>query len=98
MPLISGGVLTALLARFGLKMPSYLERLLGVASKAAVGDAGGLVGEAVRMAGSFSGGGASGPTSVRVKDRDTGFGWEKSYSDGGDAWGDTVTSMAKMFF
>ena len=97
MPLLSGGILTGLLARFGLKLPSQLERLLGVASKAAVGDAPGLVGEAVKMAGNFTSSSRDGPTSVRVHDRDTGYGWEKDYRHSGDAWGDTVTSMAKMF-
>jgi hypothetical protein len=54
MPLITGGALTALLARFGLRLPKYLERMLGLAAKAGTGDSIGLVGEAVKM---VSGGG-----------------------------------------
>ncbi|XXG94915.1 hypothetical protein Hte_001174 [Hypoxylon texense] len=51
MPLITGGALTALLARFGLRLPPTIERMLGVAAKAGSGDSVGLMGEAVRMAG-----------------------------------------------
>ncbi|KAI1088819.1 hypothetical protein F5B19DRAFT_404992 [Rostrohypoxylon terebratum] len=51
MPLITGGALTALLARFGLRLPPSIERMLGVAARAGSGDSVGLVGEAVRMAG-----------------------------------------------
>ncbi|KIH88438.1 hypothetical protein SPBR_07739 [Sporothrix brasiliensis 5110] len=50
MPLITGGALTALLARFGLRMPQSLERMLGVGARAMSGDSAGLVGEAMRMA------------------------------------------------
>lgn len=57
MPLITGGFLTALLARFGLRLPKGLEKMMGLAAKAGTGDSIGLVGEAVRMAsGGFSGG------------------------------------------
>ncbi|KFH47955.1 hypothetical protein ACRE_011790 [Hapsidospora chrysogenum ATCC 11550] len=104
MPLVSGGVLTALLARFGLRIPHSIERLLGIASKAATGDAGGLVGEAVRMAGGLAGG-SSGSASARVRVRgdDSDLAWERSYSGrrggggGGDGWGDAVSGVAKMF-
>ncbi|KAI2473689.1 hypothetical protein F4781DRAFT_379853 [Annulohypoxylon bovei var. microspora] len=51
MPLITGGALTALLARFGLRLPPSIERMLGVAARAGSGSSVGLVGEAVRMAG-----------------------------------------------
>ncbi|OAA54349.1 hypothetical protein SPI_08968 [Niveomyces insectorum RCEF 264] len=57
LPLITGGALTALLARFGLRLPPALERMLGVGARAASGDALGLVGDAMRMA---TGGGATG--------------------------------------
>ncbi|KAI1383525.1 uncharacterized protein F4822DRAFT_420903 [Hypoxylon trugodes] len=51
MPLITGGALTALLARFGLRLPPTIERMLGVAARAGSGDSTGLMSEAVRMAG-----------------------------------------------
>ncbi|KAF4971117.1 hypothetical protein FZEAL_9924 [Fusarium zealandicum] len=85
MPLITGGALTALLARFGLRIPPAIERMLGVASRAASGDSVGLVGEAVRMASGFGGN-----TSVRME-RDT-----RSYGGGGDSWGG-FTDMAKKW-
>ncbi|KAG5655883.1 hypothetical protein HG530_002841 [Fusarium avenaceum] len=88
MPLITGGALTALLARFGLRIPPTIERMLGVASKAATGNTSGLVGEAVRMAGGFGGN-----TSVRME-RDT-----HTFSGGGgggDTWGG-LASMAKKW-
>ena len=50
-PLVACGALTALLARFGLRLPSYVERLITTAGKLATGDSVGLVGEAVKMAG-----------------------------------------------
>jgi len=43
MPLITGGFLTALLAKFGLRLPASLTKMLGIASKAATGDGIGLV-------------------------------------------------------
>lgn len=88
MPLITGGALTALLARFGLRIPPTIERMLGVASKAATGNSSGLVGEAVRMASGFGGN-----TSVRME-RDT-----HTFSGGGgggDTWGG-LASMAKKW-
>jgi hypothetical protein len=60
MPLITGGALTALLARVGLRLPPFLERMLGMAAKAGTGDSLGLVGEAVRMVSGATGGGSSG--------------------------------------
>ncbi|KAK3329787.1 hypothetical protein B0H66DRAFT_37822 [Apodospora peruviana] len=61
MPLITGGALTALLAKFGLRLPAAVTSMMGLAGKAATGDSIGLVGEAVRMAsGGLSGGGGSG--------------------------------------
>lgn len=60
MPLITGGFLTALLARFGLRIPPMIERMLSTASRAASGDSVGLVGDAVRMASGGLGGGSSG--------------------------------------
>ncbi|KAI1433655.1 hypothetical protein GGR50DRAFT_478799 [Xylaria sp. CBS 124048] len=52
-PLITGGVLTALLARFGLRLPARVERMIGFAAKTAGGSGGaagvGLMGKAVSM-------------------------------------------------
>lgn len=88
MPLITGGALTALLARFGLRIPPAIERMLGVASKAATGDSSGLVGEAVRMASGFGGN-----TTVRME-RDTHtFG---SGGGGDSSWGG-LADMAKKW-
>ncbi|RYP21626.1 hypothetical protein DL765_002087 [Monosporascus sp. GIB2] len=64
MPLVTGGALTALLARFGLRLPPFIERWLGVAARTAGGDPSGLVGEAVRMATGGPGGGGSGKSSA----------------------------------
>jgi len=91
-PLITGGALTALLARFGLRMPAGIERLLGVASKAATGDGIGLVGEAMKMAGSIAGGAAGAAEVGRGRDGD--FRWERKGEDG---WGGGVSSVMKMF-
>ncbi|KAL6895588.1 hypothetical protein HDV57DRAFT_17432 [Trichoderma longibrachiatum] len=55
LPLVTGGALTALLARFGLRIPPALERMLGVAKRAATGDPFSAVGDAVRMAGEYHG-------------------------------------------
>ncbi|KAI0485991.1 hypothetical protein F4859DRAFT_468500 [Xylaria cf. heliscus] len=60
MPLITGGALTALLARFGLRLPAGIQRMLGIAAKTAGGGGGiGLMGEAVRMATGGRGGNSS---------------------------------------
>ncbi|KAK4078724.1 uncharacterized protein Triagg1_3055 [Trichoderma aggressivum f. europaeum] len=56
LPLVTGGALTALLARFGLRIPPSLERMLGVAKRAATGDPFSAVGDAVRMAGEYGNG------------------------------------------
>ncbi|KAI1157234.1 hypothetical protein F4825DRAFT_445923 [Nemania diffusa] len=51
LPLITGGALTALLARFGLRLPAGIQRMIGLAAKTAGGGGSiGLMGEAVRMA------------------------------------------------
>ncbi|KAL1837254.1 hypothetical protein VTJ49DRAFT_4078 [Mycothermus thermophilus] len=63
MPLLTGGALTAILAKFGLRLPPAVERWLGIAAKSlgmtAGGGAGaglGLVGEAVKAVSSKAGG------------------------------------------
>ncbi|KAH7328741.1 hypothetical protein B0I35DRAFT_25787 [Stachybotrys elegans] len=95
MPLITGGALTALLARFGLRIPPALERMIGMASRAATGDHLGLVNDAVRMAGDIGGGTAS----VKVeRGYDGGMQWERST---GHAQNDFISegfkSVSKFF-
>lgn len=101
MPLITGGFLTALLARFGLRLPAGLERMLGLAARAgAAGDGFGLVGEAVRMASGGFGGGVAKEVSVE-RGRDGEFSWERRRVEGRDegGWGEGIVSgVAKMFF
>jgi hypothetical protein len=108
MPLVTGGALTALLARFGIRMPAGLERMMGVAARASTGDGIGLVGEAVRMAGNLGGSGA-----VHLeRGREGGMQWEKrsverdifgghgGYGGGsGGGWGNVgnLVGVAKMF-
>ncbi len=60
MPLVTGGALTALLARFGLRLPPAVERMLGIAARTAGGDSIGLVGEAVRIVSSSTSSGGGG--------------------------------------
>lgn len=84
MPLVTGGALTALLARFGLRMPKGIERMLGMASRAASGDSFGVAAEAMRMATDF--GGTGGASVERGRDGD--YEWERKTSFGGDSsWG-----------
>lgn len=98
MPLLTGGALTALLARFGLRLPPSIERMLGLATRAASGDGIGLVGEAVRMAGQL--GGQGGSVSIE-RGRDGGMQWEKRSMErgggSGGGWGDGIMGVAKMF-
>jgi len=110
MPLITGGFLTALLAKFGLRLPASLTKMLGIASKAATGDGIGLVGEAVRMAsGAGIGTGlASGLTKATTsieRGRDGNYQWERKHVErdfvggggSGGGWGDGLMGLAKMF-
>jgi hypothetical protein len=81
MPLITGGALTALLARFGLRLPPFLERMLGLAARAGGGDSMGLVGEAVRMvSGAAAGVGSAGVARASVeRGREGGMQWYVSF-------------------
>lgn len=110
MPLVTTGALTALLARFGLRLPKFLERMLGMAAKATTGDSVGLVGEAVRMASDGLGGNSRGGGSVFnhttahvERGRDGNFQWERrtvekdGYGRGAGGWGDGLKGLAKMF-
>lgn len=104
MPLITGGALTALLARFGLRLPPSIERMLGMGARAMSGDAVGLVGEAVRMASGMRGGEYEGARSVRVeRGRDGELQWERKSSSWDDyglggGWGGGMMKMARGFF
>ncbi|KAF6830808.1 hypothetical protein CPLU01_07135 [Colletotrichum plurivorum] len=103
MPLITGGFLTALLARFGLRLPPGIERMIGIGAKAASGDSVGLVGEAMRMATSAGlGGSRGGAGSVNIeRGYDGGYQWERRSVErdgGGGGWADgLISGVAKMF-
>ncbi|KAL8414963.1 hypothetical protein RB594_005972 [Gaeumannomyces avenae] len=75
MPLVTGGALTALLARFGMRMPAALESLLGMGAKVMKGDSVGLVGDAVRMASGAGAAATAATTIARGWDGDKS--WEK---------------------
>lgn len=91
-PLVACGALTALLARFGIKLPGYVERLITTAGKmAGGGGAAGIVGEAVKMAGDLAGGKKRGGGSSSSSSG----GWtgEASWRDGGreePSWRDWI--------
>ena len=98
MPLITGGFLTALLAKFGLRLPPAITKMMGIAGKAATGDSIGLVGEAVRMAsgaglGSGLGAGLARATTTSVeRGRDGSMQWERRHVEK-DIW-DTGSSSS----
>ncbi|KAI7780312.1 hypothetical protein LA080_016160 [Diaporthe eres] len=96
LPLLTGGALTALLARFGLRLPPSLERMLGVGARAMSGGTAGLVGEAVRMA---SGMGGDGKVSLE-RGYDGGLQWErKSWErDSHGGWGDGLMKSVRDWF
>lgn len=109
LPLLTGGFLTALLARFGLRLPPGLERMLGLGARVVGGGGGtvgtlGLVGEAVRMA-SGMGGGGGGHADVRLeRGRDGGMQWERKSSSWeregnvGGGWGGGMMKTVSRFF
>lgn len=96
LPLITGGALTALLARFGLRLPPSIERMLGMAATVtSTGSTAGLVGEAVRMMGSDGG-----RASVE-RGRDGGLQWERKRYESShvdEGWGGGMMKMARNFF
>lgn len=102
LPLITGGALTALLARFGLRLPPGLERMLGMGARAMSGDGIGLVGEAVRMASGMGGGGREGTTSIHMErdswQRDIGGGFGGFGGGGGGGWSGGVMKSVRGFF
>lgn len=97
LPLLTGGALTALLARFGLRLPPSIERMLGVGARAMSGGGAGLVGEAVRMA---SGMGGDGGRVSLERGYDGGLQWErKSWeSDYHGGWGDGLMKSVRDWF
>ncbi|KAK2775154.1 hypothetical protein CKAH01_12911 [Colletotrichum kahawae] len=98
MPLITGGFLTALLARFGLRLPPGIERMIGIGAKAAQGDSVGLVGEAMRMATTGLGGASRGGSVHVERGYDGGMSWERRSVERDGGWGDGIgNGIAKMF-
>lgn len=92
MPLITGGALTALLARFGLRLPPRVEKMLGIAARSASGGGMGMVGEAVRMASNMGG---NGSVSIE-RGRSGGMQWERSVDEEG--WGRGFMNGVSNFF
>ncbi|GAB1310790.1 Prenylated rab acceptor 1 [Madurella fahalii] len=105
MPLVTTGALTALLARFGLRLPPFVERMLGVAAKAGAGDSAGLVGEAVRLVknGVGSGSNVTRSSAFVERGRDGNMQWERRTVEkdflgrGAGGWGGGWKGIAKMF-
>lgn len=91
------GALISLLARFGLRLPPAVERMLGLAARSARGDNIGAVGEAMRMARGLGDNGGR----VRVE-RGYNDGvrvWERKTVDEGTDWtGGLMKGFSKMFF
>ncbi|KAK4200178.1 hypothetical protein QBC40DRAFT_226105 [Triangularia verruculosa] len=110
MPLVTGGFLTALLAKVGIRLPKFIERMIGVAGKAASGDSAGLVGEAVRLAGGVGGAAGAVKMAKSTMERSSrgydGSSWEKrtehftkEFGGGsGGGWGDGVVKGVTKFF
>jgi hypothetical protein len=103
MPLITGGALTALLARFGLRLPAGIQRMLGLAAKTAGGGGGiGLMGEAVRMATGLGGDSNSTRSASISRGYDGDLQFERrrtEYTDysGGSSGGGFFSGVGKFF-
>lgn len=95
-PLITSGLLTGLLARFGLRLPAGVERMMGISARAAGGDTGGLVGEAVKLASNTFSGGGSGRVDI-ARGSAPGMAWEKKTVEQDLPWGEAISGMAKMW-
>lgn len=101
MPLITGGALTALLARFGLRLPANIQRMLGMAAKTAGGTAGGigLMGSAARMVS----GGLGGNSTDDLLGYGEGLHYERrlteytDFSGGSSSGGGFFKSIGKFF-
>ncbi|PHH60408.1 hypothetical protein CDD81_1686 [Ophiocordyceps australis] len=109
MPLITGGLLSALLARFGLGLPPSIERLLAMASRAtATGHGLGFVSDAVLMAGDLVRPKSSSNARSRGSHQPS-LHWKRhSYYDvdsayypppprANDAWRQSIMGVAKLF-
>ncbi|KAI0401842.1 hypothetical protein F4802DRAFT_578603 [Xylaria palmicola] len=95
MPLITGGALTALLARFGLRLPAGIQRMLGLAAKTAGGGGGiGLMGEAVRMATGLGGNSSANHTGLHYEKRRTEF---TDFAGGSGGGGGFFSGVGKFF-
>lgn len=103
MPLVTTGVLAGLLARFGLRLPQSIERLINLAGKAVTGDSAGFVGEAVKAAGTIGGAATSARAEVKVHGGRDGYYSYDSYesrgsgSSGGGSWTGSVVNTVKQF-
>jgi len=103
MPLITGGALTALLARFGLRLPAGIQRMLGLAAKTAGGGGSiGLMGEAVRMATGLGGDSNSTRSASISRGYDGDLQFERrrtEYNDysGGSGGGGFFSGVGKFF-
>ncbi|KAG8165414.1 hypothetical protein KVR01_005689 [Diaporthe batatas] len=98
LPLLTGGALTALLARFGLRLPPSIERMLGVGARAMSGGGAGLVGEAVRMA---SGMGSDGGRVSLQRGYDDGLQWERrswERDSHGGGWSNGLMNTVRDWF
>ncbi|KAK0660515.1 hypothetical protein QBC41DRAFT_40337 [Cercophora samala] len=109
MPLVTGGFLTALLAKVGIRLPKFIERMIGVAGKAASGDSVGLVGEAVKLAGAAGGAAGAVKMAKSTMERSArgfdGSSWERSteritkeIGGGSGGWGDGMMKGVTKFF
>ncbi|KAK0728959.1 hypothetical protein B0T21DRAFT_370021 [Apiosordaria backusii] len=112
MPLVTGGFLTALLAKVGIRLPKFIERMIGVAGKAASGDSVGLVGEAVKLAGGVGGAAGAVKMARSTVERSArgydGSSWERKTESftkefggpgsGHGGWGDGMIKGVTKFF
>ncbi|KAK4167056.1 hypothetical protein QBC43DRAFT_312038 [Cladorrhinum sp. PSN259] len=87
MPLVSGGILTALLAKVGIRLPKFVERMISIATKAGTGDSVGLAREAAGMVKSTGGVGALVRSSTST--------FEKGVSGDGTQW-ELARKVTKM--
>jgi hypothetical protein len=99
-PLVTGGALTAALARIGVRMPRSIERLVHAASRMASGDPGALISEAVRMV-SGDGHGTRHRGAVVRGARAGDFKWDQrgdAYSSAADGWAESLKRVTRSLF
>jgi hypothetical protein len=98
MPLITGGALTALLARFGLRLPAGIQRMVGLAAKTAGGGGSiGLMGEAVRMATNLGGNGSASASVERGYDDGLAYERRRTEYTGSGGGGGILGGIGKFF-